>query len=76
MVFSEQDWEVGQCDFLSIGAVARTLDVSTTTVRYLEQRGRLSALRDSTGRRLYRASDVLALRLKRLEAQQSKSHPE
>jgi predicted site-specific integrase-resolvase len=46
---------------LTIAAAARVVDRSPETLRLWERQGRIAPLRDSSGRRLYRASEVRAV---------------
>ena len=50
---------------LLTGSAARILGVAADTVRHLERVGRLSALKTTTGVRLFRLSDILAERQRR-----------
>jgi hypothetical protein len=43
---------------LTITAAARIVDRSVVTLRLWERQGRITPMRDSSGRRLYRAADV------------------
>jgi predicted site-specific integrase-resolvase len=43
---------------LTITAAARIVDRSPVTLRLWERQGRITPMRDSSGRRLYRAEDV------------------
>jgi excisionase family DNA binding protein len=45
-------------EFLTVNAAAKILDVSEATVRSYERRGKLPALRTSSGVRLFNKSDV------------------
>ncbi len=55
-------------DLLSPGDAGRLLGVSTERVQQLDREGKLPALRDSAGRRLFRKADVLRFRSKRERA--------
>ncbi len=59
-------------DLLSPGDAGRLLGVSTERVQQLDREGRLPALRDSAGRRLFRKTDVLRFKAKRARAQRSR----
>jgi excisionase family DNA binding protein len=57
---------------MTVGDAGRLLNVSASQVRWLTLQGRLRAIRDSGGRRLYRRQDVERLRDQR-EAQRSQA---
>ncbi len=48
------------------------LGISTERLQQLDREGRFRALRDSSGRRLYRKADVLRFKLAREKARQAK----
>lgn len=50
-------------DFLTVGAVARVLNPSESTVRKYERLGILPAVRTSTNVRIFRRQDVERLKL-------------
>jgi excisionase family DNA binding protein len=57
----------GTATLLGVTAVAILFGVSAQTIRVWADRGRLTAIRDSAGRRLFYRSDVEELR-RRMEA--------
>jgi len=56
-------------EFLTVNAAAKILGVSDTTVRSYERRGKLRALRTSSGVRLFCKNDVEQLRKSTLPMQ-------
>lgn len=56
-------------NFLMVSEAARVLRKSEQTVRAYERGGKLAALKTSSGRRLFRESDVLKL-AKKLNSEQ------
>ncbi len=57
---------------LSPGDAGKLLGLSTPRLQQLDREGRLKALRDSAGRRLYREADVL--RFRRMRERQPNRH--
>jgi len=53
---------------LTVSAIAKLADCRESYVRFLEKRGVLSPAKDSTGRRLYEASDAEKIRAHRAAA--------
>jgi excisionase family DNA binding protein len=45
-------------NILTVSGAAQALEIPEQTVRWLEKRGKLTAVRDSSGRRLFQRSDV------------------
>jgi len=58
---------------LTVSAVAKLADCRESYVRFLEKRGVLSPAKDSTGRRLYAASDAEKIRAYRASANKSRA---
>jgi excisionase family DNA binding protein len=54
-------------EWLTISTAARILGVAESTVRQMERRGRLPAIRTETGVRLFRRGDCERIRLGRLK---------
>jgi excisionase family DNA binding protein len=52
-------------EFLSVTGAAKILDVAAQTVREMERRGRLSAIKTETGTRIFRRVDVERLAAER-----------
>jgi hypothetical protein len=55
-------------NYMTVSAVARLAKKSEGWVRQVEMRGKLPALRTSTGQRIFRESDVIAFLKKRGES--------
>lgn len=58
---------------LTVSALAKLADCRESYVRFLEKRGVLSPEKDSTGRRLYSASDAERIRAHRASTAKSRA---
>jgi DNA-binding transcriptional MerR regulator len=54
-------------DFMTTAETARELDITPSTVRYLENTKKLCALRTETGTRIFLRKDVERLKRERME---------
>jgi excisionase family DNA binding protein len=60
-------------DVLTVSGAARVLEIPEQTVRSLERRGKLSAVRDSSGRRLFDRREVERFAKERSHEQRERS---
>jgi len=60
-----------KAEFLITCEVARELEVTPSTVRYLANTGKLSVVRTASGTRIFRADDVERLKRERQEGKRA-----